>query len=97
MLGMEPPVISCGKFEGQLVILVIVLSHIDMEAVAAEIMEGPAGDLLLLCAGSFADIAALRQLFLDLGQILLLQGDVQSVGDGLQMIDLGLDLRGQSG
>jgi hypothetical protein len=33
--GMEPPVISCGEFEGQFVILEIIFPYINMEAVAA--------------------------------------------------------------
>lgn len=39
-LGMEPPVITGGNLEGEFIILVIILSHIHMEAIAADIVEG---------------------------------------------------------
>ena len=72
-----------------------------MEAVAADIVEGLAGGLLLFCAvlaGSAlpADVIALGQLFLDLGQVLFVEGDVQGVGDGFQMHDLLFDFLGGS-
>lgn len=40
LLGVEPPVVAGGEFEGQLVVLEIVFSHIDMKAVAGEIVKG---------------------------------------------------------
>ncbi len=88
LLGVEPPVISVGKLEGELVILVIVLAHIDVESVTADIMKGLAGDFLLFGAALFADVAASHQFFFDLYQVLLMEGNVQGRGDGLQMVNL---------
>ena len=71
--GVEPPVISRGNLEGQLLVLVIVLAHIDVETVGGQVVEGTAGDLRLLSLPIVAlDIAVFRQLLLDLYQIILL-------------------------
>ncbi len=69
---MEPPVISAGKFKGQLVILIIIFPYINGKSIAAQIMEGFAGDLLLSGSSLPADIPAVYKLFLDLGQIFFL-------------------------
>ena len=92
-LCVEPPVVSRGELKGQLFILVIVLSHIDVEAVGGEVVEGTACDFLLFHVGAvFFNEAVFGQLHLDLRQILLLQSDVQGGADGFQMVDLPLRL-----
>ena len=48
--GVEPPVIACGQLEGELLVLVVVLSHIDVETVGGNVVEGLAGDFRLLVA-----------------------------------------------
>ena len=68
-----------------------------MEAVAAQIVEGPAGDLLLFCAALSADVAAFGELLLDLNQVLLVKSDIQGGRDGVQVVDLGLHLQRQLG
>ena len=85
-LGMEPPVISGGKFESQFIVLEIIFSYIYMEAVAAQIMERLTGDLCFFGAAFSADITALGQFLFDLHQVFFLQGNIQSSADGLQNI-----------
>ena len=68
-----------------------------MEAVAAQIMEGLAGDLCFFRAALSADVAALGQFLLDLHQIFLFQGDIQGRADGLQVVDLFFYLSSQFG
>ena len=97
LLGMEPPVASIGKLEGQLVILKIILADIHVESVTADIVEGLAGDLHLFLTALAMDIAAFRELLLDLRQVFFLQGDFQGGGDGFQVIDLGFYLLRESG
>ena len=83
-LGVEPPVIASGHLKGQLLILIIVLSHIDVKAVGGKVVERPAGDPGLFPLAVMAlDIPIFRQFLLDLDQILLVQGDIQSCADGL--------------
>ena len=96
-LGMEPPVISGGEFEGQFIVLEIIFSYINMEAVTAQVMEGLAGDLRFFCAALSADVTALGQFLLDLHQIFLFQGDIQGRADGLQVVDLFFYLSSQFG
>ena len=36
----EPPVVSCGQLEGEFLILVVVLSHVNVEAVGGNVVEG---------------------------------------------------------
>ena len=81
---MEPPVAAGGEAESQLLVLIIIFSHIDVIAVAADIMEGNACDFHLLCTAAAlpADISAFDQLLADLYQILLLLRDVQGGADG---------------
>ena len=93
--GVEPPVAAGGEFEGELVVLEIIFSHIDMEAVAAYIVERLASDFNFFTAASSADIAAFHQLFTDLYEILLLHGDIQCGKDGFQMGDFFFYLHGQ--
>ena len=92
---MKPPVIAGGKLKGQFVILKIIFSHIDVETVAGKIVEGLAGDFLLLHARLSADISAGDQLLLDLYQILLVEGNIQRGKNRLQMLDLCFDFFGQ--
>ena len=65
-LCMEPPVVSAGKFKGQLFILKIIFSYIYMIAVAGQEMQGPGGDFYFLSGVFPADITVLGQLFFDL-------------------------------
>ena len=95
LFGMKPPVISRGEFESQFIVLVIILAHIHMKAVTADIGVGPAGDFLLFCGTLSADIAALGEFLLDLGQVFFVQRDVQGGGYGFQMVDFGFDFFGQ--
>ena len=94
---MKPPVISRGKLKGELIVLVIVFSYIDMEAVAADIVERTAGDLDFFGTAFSADITALDQFFPDLGEILLKQCDIKGCLNGFQMIDLFLYFQCESG
>ena len=94
-LGVEPPVVAGGEFEGQLVILKVILAHIHMKAVTADIVKGTAGDPGFLRAAFSADVTALDQFLLDLHQIFFLHGDIQGRQNGLQMFDLFLNLYGQ--
>ena len=48
----EPPVVSCGQLEGEFLILVVVLSHVNVEAVRRNVVEGLAGDFRLFVAGT---------------------------------------------
>ena len=41
-LGVEPPVSAAGDFEGDLLVLVVVFSYIDMKAIGGKIVEGAA-------------------------------------------------------
>ena len=82
-LGVEPPVISCGKFKGQFVILLIVFSHIDMVAVAGNIVQwlGLCHSLFPLSGVVLFNVAVFCQLIFDLGQVVFLEGDIQSRAD----------------
>ena len=92
-LCVEPPVAAVGELEVQFLVLIVVLSDIDMESVAGEIVERTAGDLHLLAASVVAfDIAVLRELLLDLHQVFLQPCDVHGGADGFQMVDLRLCL-----
>ena len=63
LFGMKPPVIACGKLEGKLVILEIILTHIDMKAVPGEIVEGAAFFLpRALFVLAFSDVAGFIKL-----------------------------------
>lgn len=67
-LGVEPSVVSSGQLEGQLFVLVIILSHINMEAVGGQVVEGFAYYLLLFHIGAmFFNEAVFCQLHLNLG------------------------------
>ena len=81
--GMEPPVIAIGNFEGHFLVLVVVLSNINIEAVCGAVVLRTAGDLRLFgTVGTFLHKAEFHQLFLDLYQIILLQCDIQGGTDG---------------
>ena len=87
-LGMEPPVISIGEGEGELVILKIIFSHIHMISVAREIVHGFVCKLYLFLRKLPAYIAALNQFFLDLRQVSLTSCNVQRCADGFQVGDV---------
>ena len=76
-LSMKPPVAACGKLERQLIILKIVFSNINMEAIRGEIMERLAFCLDLLAGVSFFDVAELCQLLFDLGKVIFGHGYIQ--------------------
>ena len=92
---MKPPVVPVCKLKGQLIVLVVVFSHIHMKAVAADIVERSARDADFFCAAFSADIAALDKFLPDLDEILLLYGDIQRRHNGFQVADLVFDLNGQ--
>lgn len=48
--GVEPPVVACCQLEGEFLILVVVLSNVNVEAVGGNVVEGLAGDFRLLVA-----------------------------------------------
>ena len=97
-LGVEPPVISICKPEGQLLILIVVFAHIDVVSVRGNIMEGLAGDLWpLIVWTALFHIAVFHQFLLDLHQIIFSQSDIQGRADGFQMVDFRLCLVGQLG
>ena len=60
---MEPPVIAGGKAESQFVVLKVIFSNVNVVSVAAEVMEGTAGDFCFFIAVFPADIAVFYQLF----------------------------------
>ena len=81
--GMEPPVIAVGNLEGHFLVLVVVLSNVNIEAVCGAVVIRTAGDLRLFgTVGTFLHKAEFHQLFLDLYQIVLLQCDIQGGTDG---------------
>ena len=92
LFGVEPPVVSGCLFESQLIILEVIFADEDIKSVTGNIVEW-FGLGLRLCtcfAGiMFFDVAIFGQLFLDLAQVTLCEGDVKGVGDGFQMLDLG--------
>ena len=89
--GVEPPVVSCGELEGKLVVLVVVFAYINIVAIAGNIVEGLG---LHLHFGAFFvsvmafHVAVLHQLFLDLGKVAFLSGNIKGIGNGFQMLDL---------
>ncbi len=97
VFGVEPPVVAGCHLEGELFILQVIFSHIHVVAVAADIMEGPAGDFGTFLSALPADVAAFDQLLLDLDQVLLLLGDIQRGADGFQMLDFRVYLLCQLG
>ena len=112
VLGVEPPVTAICKLEGQFFVLIIVLAHINVETIAADIVERLAGHFYLLgiltgfasvLAAVFAyivfaaDVTAVSKLFFDLYQVFLQKCNVQSGADGLKMVDFRLYFSGQFG
>ena len=93
--GMEPPVISCCLFKCQFIILEVVFAHKDIESVTGNIVERFG---FCLCFGTlFAgimlfDVTILGKLFLDLAQITFCTGNIECVGYGFQMLDLGFGI-----
>ena len=94
LLGVEPPVIAGGELEGQLVVLVVIFPHINVKTVAADIMIRPAGDFLFFRVAFSPDVAAFRQLFLNLCQVLFVKRNIQGGGNRFQMVDFCLHLYG---
>ena len=88
VFDMEPPVVACGKMEGELVILQIVFSHIHMIAIAGEIMERRVFYFHLLFGKFPAHIAGADELFLDFGQVVLGKSDIQGSLYGFQVEDI---------
>ena len=87
--GVEPPIISGGKFEGQFFILKIVFSYIEVKAIFGDIVEGFAGDTgRFIFGASFFCISGFAQFVLQLGQIFLAGGNIEGVADGFQIINL---------
>ena len=93
--GMEPPVISGRLFKRQLIILEVVFAHKDIKSVTGNIVEGFG---FCMCFGTlFAgimlfDVTILGKLFLDLAQITFCTGNIECVGYGFQMLDLGFGI-----
>lgn len=84
---MEPPVISGCELESQLIILEIVFPHRYQNrhwicSGAVWISAGLSGPFIGVMT---LDIAVFGKLFLDLGKIAFRSGDIQGIGDGLQM------------
>ena len=66
--GVEPPVIACGKFKGQLFVLNIILTDVYMKAVRGNVMQRFACDFLLflIFAAAFtSDITEIHQFLFD--------------------------------
>ena len=85
---MEPPVISGCEMKGEFFVLQIVFPHIDMVAVAGNIVERLVFDPDLLFGEPAADISCACQFLPDLGQVFLGKGDVKRGLDGLQIVDV---------
>ena len=78
---MEPPVIADCKFEGQPVVLQVILSDINMISVTGKIVQWFVFDLYFFLGEFAAHITGMNQLFLDLCKILLTECDIQSSAD----------------
>lgn len=74
--GVEPPVASIGKMESQFFILEIVLSYINVIAVAGQIVERLALKLYFFLREFTAYISTLSQFFLNLCQVILTKCDI---------------------
>ncbi len=61
--GMEPPIVTGSKTEGQFIVLQIVFSNINVVSVAADIMERTARDLNFFITAFPADITVLNKFF----------------------------------
>ena len=110
VVGVEPDVPGIGEVEGELVVLGVVLAHINVVSVGTDVVErltdrragAPLGLVVAraaLAAGvvvSF-DQSAVLELLADLREVPLIGGKIQRRADALEVLDLGLDLRGQGG
>ena len=97
-LCMEPPVIAVCDLEGDFLVLIVVLADVDVKAVGRAVVIRTARDLRLLCAKrTLLDKAKFRELFFDLNEVFLPDGDVEGGTDRLEVIDLLLRLGGQIG
>ena len=86
--GVEPPVISSRDLEGQLLILVVVFSNIDIKSVSRTVVIGTAGDFRFFgTKRTFFYKSEFHQFFFDLNQIFFTNSNIQCGADGFQMID----------
>ena len=105
IIGVEPDVAAVRHPEGDLFILKIVFSNINIIAVAADVMERPAlgraGPVHLAAAvlpGIFAaQVAAFLHFLPDLGEIRVCRGEFEGVLDAPEVVDLSLHLFCQTG
>ena len=74
--GVEPPVSTIGKMESQFFILEIVLSYINVIAVAGQIVEWLALKLYFFLREFTADISTLSQFLLNLCKVILTKCDI---------------------
>ena len=105
IVGVEPDVAAVRHPEGDLFILKVVFSNINIIAVAADVMERPAlgraGTVHLAAAvlpGIFAaQVAAFLHFLPDLGEIRVCRGEFEGVLDAPEVVDLSLHLFCQTG
>ena len=75
--------------EGEFFVLQVVFSHIDVVAVAGDIVERLVFNPGLLFFGEpAADVSGACQFLPDLGQVFLGKGDIERGLDGLQIVDV---------
>ena len=74
--------------EGEFFVLQVVFSHIDVVAVAGDIVERLVFDPDLLFGEPAADVACACQLLPDLRQVFFGKGDIERSLDGLQIVDI---------
>ena len=86
-LGVEPPVAAGGETERQLIVLIVVFSHINMKAVGVHIVQRTAFFLhfVLFAAAPCLQISVGCQLISDAVQVLLGFREIQGTLDGLEM------------
>ena len=86
-LCVEPPVIAGGELKGQLFVLVVIFSYINMIAVTGNIVKRLGFFQGFFLFGVMLLIYALGQFFFNLGQVAFCQCNIQSRADRLQMQD----------
>ena len=111
VVGVHPDVAGLREVEGELIVLNVVLTDIDVVTVTADVVQrfadGSAGTAFfagLVEAGAlFAsacvppDQSAVLEFLPDLGEIAFARGKIQRGADTLQMVDLRFDFGGQRG
>ena len=90
--GMAPPLVDCGKFEGEFVVLVVVFANVNIETITASVVERLADKTLLLFSTFAADLAVFHQFFFNLIQVFFFFCDIKSSQNGFQMCDFILNL-----